>query len=107
MDPPEREAAPVVDPCAEVLALAITLVAGLALIIPVLPPPCAPPKPPLNPPVDAPRTIDGAGIECGAITAWGMELSRATRNCAVEALGAARDAGAPAPRASEVGAVWT
>src|ERR1700686_1729775 len=36
-----------------------------------------------------------------------MELSRATRNCTVEALGAGRDGGAPAPRASEVGADWT
>src|ERR1700688_1484204 len=88
MDAAEWEAEPVVDPCADVLGIAVTLVAGLALIVPVLPLPCAPPEPPLSPPVEAPRAINGAGAECGAIMAWGMELSRVTR-------------------ASEAGADWT
>ena len=77
MDSPEWETEPVVDPCVDVFGLEVTLVEGLALVIPVLPPPDAPPKPPLNPPVEAPRAIAGAGAECGARMAWGMELSRA------------------------------
>ena len=93
-------------PVVEVLGLAVTLVAGLALIVPALLPPCAP-NPPRNPPVEAPRAIDGAGIECGAIMAWVVELSRVPCGCVVEALGACRDAGALATRASEAGADWT
>ena len=38
---------------------------------------------------------------------WGAALRRATRKSEVEALGPRRSAGAPLPRASEVGADWT
>jgi len=102
MDPPECEA----EPAAEVLGLEVTLVAGLELIVPALPPPWAP-NPPRIPPMDAPRAIAGAGGECGAIRAWGAELSRAARRSDDEALGPRRDAGAALPRASEAGADWT
>ena len=67
-----------VDPCVDVLGLAVTLVEELALVVPVLPPPDAPPEAPLNPPVVALRAKAGAGAECGAIMAWGMELTRPT-----------------------------
>lgn len=103
MEPPEWEAEPV----AEVLGLAVTLVPELPLIVPVLPPPPAPPVCPMNPPFEALRAISGAGAECGAIMAWGMELSRVPCGCVVEALGACRNAGTLATRASEAGADWT
>lgn len=73
MDPPEWETEPVV----ELAGLAVPLVDGLALIVPAFPP--FPPNPLWNPPVDAPRAIAGAGAVCGAIRAWGAELSCATR----------------------------
>ena len=102
MEPPEWEAEP-----AELLTLAAPLAAGPELIIPPLPPPRALPKPPLNPPVEAaPRAMAGEGMECGAITAWGAELSRPPRSCPVEPRGAAREVGAPALLASEEGADW-
>ena len=96
MPPPEWDAAPIVAP----------LAAGLALIIPALLPPRIPLTPPLNPPAEAPRAIVGAGMECGAITAWGMELRRAILIWTKEELGARRDAGAPVPRAIKEGADW-
>ena len=100
-DPPECEA----DPIADVLGLAIALVAGLALIIPVLPVPCAP-NPPRNPPIDSPCAIAWMGEACGAIMACGTLLSRGT--CIAESveLGPRSDAGAPATRVSDVGADW-
>src|SRR5579864_282809 len=102
MDPPECEAAPVV----EVLGLAVTLVAGRALVVPALPPPCAP-NPPRNPPIDAPRAMAGAGGEWGAIRACGAELRCVDRRPDVVAFGPRREGGAPLPRASEGGADWT
>lgn len=107
MDPLEWEAEPAVDPCADVLGLEVTLVPGLVLIIPVWPPPDEPPIPPLNQLVEAPRAKDGAGAECGAIMAWGMELSCAARSSDVGALGPRRDAGAPWPRESGAAVEWT
>ena len=101
MDPPEWE----VEPIVEELELDVTLVAGLAPVIPALPPSRAA-YPPRNPPIDAPRAMAGIGGECGAIMAWGAELRWGARIADIVALGARSDAGAPAPRESEVGADW-
>jgi hypothetical protein len=73
MDPPECATEPVV----ELAGLAVPPVDGLALTVPVFP--TFPPNPLWNPLVDAPRAIAGAGGACGAIRAWGAELSVATR----------------------------
>jgi hypothetical protein len=100
MDPLEWEAEPVVG----LAVLAVPLVDGLALIVPAFPP--CPLNPPWNPDVDAPRAIAGAGGVCGAVKAWGLELSCATRICDVEALGPRRAAGPPAPLEREGGADW-
>jgi hypothetical protein len=93
---PPAWAAPVVDAWPDALGLAAVLGPGLALITPVMPapaPPCAR-EPPPNPPPDTPRAIAGAAIERGAITARGMELNRATRTWAGDAVGARTTAGA-------------
>jgi hypothetical protein len=100
-EPPECEA----DPIADVPWLAIALVSGLALIIPVLPVPCAP-NPPRNPPIDSPCAIAWKGGACGAVMEWGTELSRGA--CIAESVepGPRSVGGAPATRVSDVGADW-
>jgi hypothetical protein len=56
--------------------------------------------------MDPPRTAAGAGGECGAITAWGAELTPAECIAVVAALGPRKDAGAPRPRETDGGADW-
>jgi hypothetical protein len=56
--------------------------------------------------MDPPRATAGTAGECGAITAWGAELTPAECIAAVAALGPRKDAGAPTPRETDGGADW-